>query len=102
MDQNNIDNYISFIKAFLDAADHRSPAASILFPETAEKIRVLVGRLEVLEAADRKRRDHLRGIAARGGRKGGTAKTERKRAASRANILEGRQSGRRATSGQPD
>ena len=87
-------NEAAFVTGYLDAAAERDPSPASLYPETAARIRAVVARLVELETADRARRERLRQIGARGGRvggpKGGAAKSERKRAASRDNLAKGR------------
>lgn len=84
----------AFVTGFLDAINERAPLPGSLYPETATRIRAVVDRLVELETADRARRERLRLIAARGGKaggpKGGAAKSERKRSASRDNLAKGR------------
>jgi hypothetical protein len=101
-------NEAAFVTGYLDAAAERGPAPASLYPETAARIRVVVARLVELETADRARRERLRQNASKGGRvgglKGGAAKSERKRAASRDNLAKGRavRSARIATGQDPE
>lgn len=98
-------NEAAFVTGFLNAIDERAPLPGTIYPETSARIRAVVDRLIELETADRARRERLRQIGARGGRaggpKGGAAKSERKRAASRDNLAKGRAvRSRRVSAGQ--
>lgn len=87
-------NEAAFVTGFLNAIDERAPLPGTIYPETSARIRAVVDRLIELETADRARRERLRQNASKGGRvggpKGGAAKSERKRAASRDNLAKGR------------
>lgn len=81
---------LSFVQGMLDAAERPTPHAITLYPETMIHIRRIVDRVQQLERRDQERRAKNREAASKGGKaggpKGGSSTSEKKRAASRANL----------------
>lgn len=81
---------LSFVQGLMDAAESPTPHAIILYPETMIHIRRIVERVQELERREVKRAEQKRQAGAIGGkiggRIGGSSTSEKKRAASRANL----------------
>lgn len=85
---------LSFVQGLMDAADRPTPHAITLYPETMIHIRRIVDRVQELERREAERVEKKRQAGAIGGKvggaKGGSSTSEKKRAASRANLQSAR------------
>lgn len=81
---------LSFVQGMIDAAERPTPHAITLYPETMIHIRRIVDRVQELEKREAERAEQKRQAGAIGGkiggRIGGSSTSEKKRAASRANL----------------